>query len=203
MTENHTGKRHCLLDAAVQLWRQGQALTAMTVQQLAQVAGVGKGTVYEYFSCREELLAQAFLSYMDSRLDALSHSVAGASSFSQAADALFAAASEMLVLQKAVLEAMQLYLRTGHGAQELCAGTGHACQGRRLDGVLLCAAQKGQAEGVLGPCSPCEAIMALKGILVGFVACRHEYPAQDEAALRASAEKLIRRALGPAPHKNV
>ena len=26
---------------------------------------------------------------------------------------------------------------------------------------------------------------------------------QDEAALRASAEKLIRRALGPAPHKNV
>lgn len=45
--------------------------------------------------------------------------------------------------------------------------------------------------------------MALKGILVGFVACRHEYPAQDEAALRASAEKLIRRALGPAPHKNV
>ena len=116
MTENHTGKRHCLLDAAVQLWRQGQALSSMTVQQLAQAAGVGKGTVYEYFSCREELLAQAFLSYMDSRLDALSHSVAGASSFSQAANALFAAASEMLVLQKAVLEAMQLYLRTGHGA---------------------------------------------------------------------------------------
>ena len=52
----------------MQLWRQGQALSAMTVQQLAQVAGVGKGTVYEYFSCREELLAQAFLSYMDSRL---------------------------------------------------------------------------------------------------------------------------------------
>ena len=38
MTENHTGKRHCLLDAAVQLWRQGQALSAMTVQQLAQAA---------------------------------------------------------------------------------------------------------------------------------------------------------------------
>ena len=61
MAENHTGKRHCLLDAAVQLWRQGQALSSMTVQQLAQAAGVGKGTVYEYFSCREELLAQAFL----------------------------------------------------------------------------------------------------------------------------------------------
>ena len=56
---NHTGKRHRLLDAAVQLWRQGQALSSMTVQQLAQAAGVGKGTVYEYFSCREELLAQA------------------------------------------------------------------------------------------------------------------------------------------------
>lgn len=95
----------------------------MTVQQLAQAAGVGKGTVYEYFSCREELLAQAFLFYMDSRLDALSHSVASAASFSQAADALFSAASEMLVLQKAVLEAMQLYLRTGHSAQELCTGT--------------------------------------------------------------------------------
>ena len=39
MTENHTGKRHCLLDAAVQLWRQGQALSSMTVQQLAQAAG--------------------------------------------------------------------------------------------------------------------------------------------------------------------
>lgn len=199
---NHTGKRHRLLDAAVQLWRQGQALSSMTVQQLAQAAGVGKGTVYEYFSCREELLAQAFLFYMDSRLDALSHSVASAASFSQAADALFSAASEMLVLQKAVLEAMQLYLRTGHSAQELCTGTGHACQGRRLDNVLLCAAQKGQDEGVLGPCFPCEAIMALKGILVGFVACRHEYPPQDEAALRVSAEKLIRRALGPVPQKN-
>ena len=42
---NHTGKRHRLLDAAVQLWRQGQALSSMTVQQLAQAAGVGKGCI--------------------------------------------------------------------------------------------------------------------------------------------------------------
>lgn len=191
-------KAVALLNAVITLWEQGHPLSEITVSQLAQEAKVGKGTVYEYFHCREELLALAFLHCMDARLSSLSLQVDADDTFSRMMDTLFCAASEMLVLQKAALEAIELYVRTGRGAHELGPCPAQSQQAR-LDELLLHAVHKGQQEGALGPCSPCEALLAMKGLLAGYAAYRQDHPQQDEAALRACTQALLQRALNGCP----
>ncbi len=190
----YSPKAAALLDAAISLWEQGSPLCEITVSQLAQTAKVGKGTVYEYFSSREELLALAFLHRMDARLSALSLQVDADETFPRIMDTLFSAASDMLVLQKAALEAIELYVRTGRGAHELGPCPARSQQAK-LEELLIRAVQKGQQEGALGPCSSCEALLAMKGILTGFAAYRQDHPQHDEAMLRACAQTLLRRAL--------
>ena len=58
-TIEHTGKRQILVEAAAQVFsKQGFANTR--VSDISQHAGVGKGTVYEYFSSKEELFFAVF-----------------------------------------------------------------------------------------------------------------------------------------------
>ncbi len=45
--------------AVVELFKEGADLNSMTVSEITARAGIGKGTVYEYFSNKEEILAGA------------------------------------------------------------------------------------------------------------------------------------------------
>ena len=72
-TLEHTGKRQILVNAAAEVFaKQGFAKTR--VSDISQYAGVGKGTVYEYFSSKEELFFAVFEWIKDeirSRVDAV------------------------------------------------------------------------------------------------------------------------------------
>lgn len=48
-------------EAVQRLVEQGCAVHSLTVQQIADAAGVGKGTLYEYFESKEQILAGAAL----------------------------------------------------------------------------------------------------------------------------------------------
>ncbi len=48
-----------LYGAVIALLREGADLNNVTVAEIAARAGIGKGTVYEYFSNKEEMIAQA------------------------------------------------------------------------------------------------------------------------------------------------
>lgn len=52
-------KRSLLFGAVWSLLEQGLDPSVITIAQVAQKAGIGKGTVYEYFTSKEELFAQA------------------------------------------------------------------------------------------------------------------------------------------------
>ncbi len=45
-----------LYEAALRLIAKGVNPAAMKVQQIADEAGIGKGTVYEYFASKDEIL---------------------------------------------------------------------------------------------------------------------------------------------------
>lgn len=55
-TENHASRKAAVYEAALQLIAGGVSPANMKIQQLADAAGIGKGTVYEYFSSKEEIL---------------------------------------------------------------------------------------------------------------------------------------------------
>ncbi len=54
--DSHAQRKAKVYEAALTLTAQGVSPAAMTIQQLADAAGIGKGTVYEYFSSKEEIL---------------------------------------------------------------------------------------------------------------------------------------------------
>jgi len=53
------GKRPLILQAATDIFAE-QGFAAVTVAEIAERAGIGKGTVYEYFSSKDELLFAVF-----------------------------------------------------------------------------------------------------------------------------------------------
>lgn len=60
-----------LYEAALRLIASGVNPAAMKVQQIADEAGIGKGTVYEYFASKEEILHGMALHCFDTELPAL------------------------------------------------------------------------------------------------------------------------------------
>lgn len=58
-------KKELLCQTAMQLISENPSdLSAVTVSAVAAAAGIGKGTVYEYFSSKDELLCEAVLFHM-------------------------------------------------------------------------------------------------------------------------------------------
>ena len=53
---DEAARKAAVYEAALQLIARGVSPAAMTIQQLADTAGIGKGTVYGYFSSKEEIL---------------------------------------------------------------------------------------------------------------------------------------------------
>ena len=69
MTENRNLQREtAIYQAALRLIAQGASPAAMKVQDIAQEAGIGKGTVYEYFASKEEILQGMALYCFDSEI---------------------------------------------------------------------------------------------------------------------------------------
>lgn len=50
--DNHAARKAAVYEAALQLIARGVSPAAMTIQQLADTAGIGKSTVYGYFPQR-------------------------------------------------------------------------------------------------------------------------------------------------------
>lgn len=46
-------------EAVASLWAEGRDLGSLTVSEITSRAGIGKGTAYEYFSSKEEIIATA------------------------------------------------------------------------------------------------------------------------------------------------
>lgn len=72
-------KETALYRGTLRLFCESPDFSKVTVQEIATVAGVGKGTVYEYFSSREELIAKAMIFGAQEELSSLRGKIGGRS----------------------------------------------------------------------------------------------------------------------------
>lgn len=189
-------KELAVYEAVCRLWHQGADLRGLTVQAIAAEAGIGKGTVYEYFTSREEILGKAFLYEIDRSLDRVEEKLAQAPAFGEKLNVLFAAADTLVRLEAAGMQVLASYLEGGHGLEQLYACADGAACAARVDGLLLAVLQAGEAEGVLAPFTPMRGILAAKGLLMGYVTYLREYPDAAAEAVRGEARALLEKALG-------
>ena len=75
--------REKIFQGVLSLAQQGVPMYEVKVQAIATAAGLGKGTLYEYFSSKEEILAATMLWCMDRELNALEEQLAACASFEE------------------------------------------------------------------------------------------------------------------------
>lgn len=63
-------RRIQIYEAAINLFAK-QGVTSTTIQDIANQAGIGKGTVYEYFTSKDELLSDIFRFIMEDAQDSI------------------------------------------------------------------------------------------------------------------------------------
>ncbi|MFZ7119629.1 MAG: TetR/AcrR family transcriptional regulator [Eubacteriaceae bacterium] len=61
MDIQYSDKEIAILDGMLSLIKNGENLHEITVSEIAKSAGVGKGTIYEYFKSKEEVFSKAIL----------------------------------------------------------------------------------------------------------------------------------------------
>ena len=64
MLEKGKEKVQCIYDAVLSYMNEGVSFSQVTVKDIAARAGVGKGTIYEYFDSKEDIIAAALLNGM-------------------------------------------------------------------------------------------------------------------------------------------
>ena len=59
MSKTFSPKEKAIFEAVIELFEEGADLNNLTVAEITGKAGIGKGTAYEYFSDKEEMIAKA------------------------------------------------------------------------------------------------------------------------------------------------
>lgn len=77
-----------LYEAVSALSREGADLTQLKVSDIASKAGIGKGTVYDYFKSREELIVKAVLYAIYNDLQVIQGKIHQADSFREKVDVM-------------------------------------------------------------------------------------------------------------------
>jgi len=66
---NYTDKEIAIFNGVIDLIRRGANVYSVTVSEIAQASGVGKGTIYEYFSTKEEVISKSILYNIEQEMD--------------------------------------------------------------------------------------------------------------------------------------
>ncbi|MEG1801241.1 MAG: TetR/AcrR family transcriptional regulator, partial [Oscillospiraceae bacterium] len=61
MMKEYTEKEIAIFKGTLALASEGKNMHLVTVQDIANAAGVGKGTIYDYFSSKEEIIVRTII----------------------------------------------------------------------------------------------------------------------------------------------
>jgi Transcriptional regulator len=67
-SNQYSDKEIAVFDGLVELLKQGKSLYKIKVSEIAKAANIGKGTIYDYFSSKEEAIYLALLYYLNNEM---------------------------------------------------------------------------------------------------------------------------------------
>lgn len=190
---SNTDRRTQIMDAFLGLIRQGRSIRSITVQEIATASGMGKGTLYEYFSSKEEILVQTLQYCAAQELTRVERCAEWDCTFEQAVDRFLRECVdetiELLSMVRLILEQMtQEQLK-----QMKCAG-GHEQMRQRLKTAEAKWFTRGRAEGAIDASLSdeyCELVVvsAVMGLLAYGLAGRQIYRGEG---LNHAAKMILR-----------
>ncbi len=164
-------KEVLIFNALISLYGEGNEIPEITVSQIAKEAGIGKGTIYEYFSSKEDIVSNAIVYSFNSKLDDLKLLLSLEKPFEETVRMMFAAMAEifrqknpaLMFIFNAVVLNKNKFLK-GEDVEQLE-------EIRELGmGGLQKLYLRGVEEGVLKPCDDLSyLIISLRGVMLAFV----------------------------------
>lgn len=141
--------REKIFHGVLALAQQGVQLYTVKVQAIATAAGLGKGTLYEYFSSKEEILAATMLWCMDREMNALEEQLLRADSFEKQMESAQEFLVKMLLERGSSYRMITTALTAPQEAQELPEQAQQALKLRkdRLTQLIQRVIDTGRAEG--------------------------------------------------------
>lgn len=82
-------KKNIILEAVLDLINEKHETSSLKIADIATKANIGKGTVYEYFKNKEELLANAFMYMIENKIIVLVETIESGKSFKENYVSLF------------------------------------------------------------------------------------------------------------------
>lgn len=189
-----------ILEGVRQLMREGKDLATVKMEEISKSAGLGKGTLYLYFSSKEEVLRGALAYTIQMQAEALYQAISG-KDFCQAARLALRRIRELADTEGAALRLMFTAL------ERLPAGNGEKSAYLNLESVRLLErvmeelVQKGVSQGLFPPPEdPAYLRQCLLGTAAGFISAPGcpVLPALCPAGqAEDNALKMLLRALNP------
>ena len=184
-------KREAILSAALQVFSE-KGFHSATIDEIAERAGVGKGTVYSYFRSKSELMEQLIEAATNAALQSAEQRLAG---LENALDQLHALAD----LQRQHLEKDEPFIRfLMADAQGAISPEFKSCMEkakRRLEELVAGVIRRGQEEGVfrkeIDPRFGATLILALRAGLLHHWYSRQTRPEVDPDALTRQAVEFV------------
>lgn len=167
MENQFSPKEITVFEGVMRLVMQGEPFFALKVQQIADAACMGKGTLYEYFSSREEILARALLYVMWKEIDALEAVIASKKGFQNKFSAALDFAHDSMKTHETAFSLVNSAMHEEGMAAALCKHEAARCRMmERMYTVLDSAIQEGIREGsVAADITPAYGRMAASGML--------------------------------------
>lgn len=197
-------KERSIFEGVLALAEGGADLHLITVQDIARAAGIGKGTVYEYFTSKEDILAGTILYCIEEELDGIEEALQRETSYDGCLACLGRWLGEVLeqrlVRYLLIMDSLQ---RSTMQASERYCGQVHAQRGRMLQMARRLVAL-GRAEGRIRPdCTDDYCLYVQRAALSGLVlSCGSPLPGagpepgQQVRQALGCARQLLQRAFG-------
>ena len=186
-----TLREHALYAAALRLIEQGCDPKEMKVQQIAEAAGIGKGTVYEYFSSKNEILHGMSLYIFDDELNRLQVQLQGCTT----AEGLAAAVGEYLTdLAKTRMGVYRIIAGSAAGAH-LCGDPGKNQRTEALRTLVRSTLQRLDAGQIAPTLGMDYCVYALVSATAGGFLALAADPGIDPDAMGGHICRLLERAL--------
>jgi len=186
-------RRQEILDAAVEVFSE-RGVSKATVADIAEAAGVAKGTVYLYFSSKEELLGALRDRFVDELLGHVADLLgqAGQGDFWELVDTTIESMADFMFENK---DLMLVFVEEGLSSD---AAKVFPNVGSRIDSMFAAAIQQGIEQGACKVADP-ELMAAffhhaLEGTLMN--ACLHAEQLDRDRYL-AAAKQLVHKSLAP------
>ena len=179
MQNRHAQREEQIYEGLLRLWTQNSDLHTITVQQISDAAGIGKGTLYEYFSSREEIFAKAFLYRLENEFSHLEESLRKTQSFEERLKVLLRAADRVLEMQNVGAQVLAVCSGETNELEQFCTRMNRS-YAQRVEELLALTVQQGVEEGVLRkPESMRYAVLAMFSGLTGYISYRRAHPSEE------------------------